>query len=154
MKKTYMEARPTPSMKKCWLCRTSCDEKNHEIEPVMIQQWWSRSSDYPYPVLILQWWSRSSDDLDPTMIEIEWWSRWRWWEIEDDLDDTEKNTCVVKLCRENTFLVKRECWCNCNFRMYSLVFLMYCNLMFIPGCICNVLESCHAPMFLSGVSIM
>ena len=37
LKKTYMEARPTTSMKKGWLCRTSCDEKNHEIAPVMIQ---------------------------------------------------------------------------------------------------------------------
>ena len=40
------------------------------------------------------------------------------------------------------------CWCNCNFGMYSLVFLMYCNLMFISGCICNVLKSCHTPMFI------
>ena len=27
------------------------------------------------------------------------------------------------------------CWCNCNFEMYSLVLLIYCNSMFIPGCI-------------------
>ena len=31
--KTYMEARPTPNMKKGWLYRTSCDEKNEEIAP-------------------------------------------------------------------------------------------------------------------------
>ena len=37
-----------------------------------------------------------------------------------------------------------------NFRMYSLVFLMYCTLMFILGCVCNVIESCHAPMFIPG----
>ena len=37
LKKTYMEARPTTSMKKGWLYRTSCDEKNHEIAPEMIQ---------------------------------------------------------------------------------------------------------------------
>ena len=30
---TYMEARPTTSMKKGWLCRTSCDKKNEEITP-------------------------------------------------------------------------------------------------------------------------
>ena len=29
--------RPKTSRKKGWLCRTSCDEKNHEIAPVMIQ---------------------------------------------------------------------------------------------------------------------
>ena len=43
---------------------------------------------------------------------------------------------------------------KCNFRMYSLVFLMYCNPMFILGCVCNVFESFHAPMLLSGGSIM
>ena len=32
--KTYMEARPTTSMKKGWLYRNSCDEKNEEIAPV------------------------------------------------------------------------------------------------------------------------
>ena len=47
-----------------------------------------------------------------------------------------------------------RCWCNCNFGMYSLVFLMYCTLMFILGCVYNVIESCHAPMFWSGFSIM
>ena len=31
-----MEARPTTSMRKGWLCRTSYDEKNHEIAPVMM----------------------------------------------------------------------------------------------------------------------
>ena len=168
-----MMARPTTSMKKGWLCRTSYDEKNHEIAPVMIQiEWWLRSSDDSHR------WSRSSDDDPAVMIQIEWWSRsspvmliqierwskssddapwwsrsrddpdpmkmtyrWRWLEDEDDfeddndLDDTEKKTCADKLCQENTFLVKRECWCNCNFGMYSLVFLIYCNPMFIPGCI-------------------
>ena len=29
--------------------------------------------------------------------------------LDDDPDDTEKKTCADKLCRENTFLVKREC---------------------------------------------
>ena len=46
------------------------------------------------------------------------------------------------------------CWCICNFGMYSSVYLMYCTPMFIMGCVCNVFESCHAPMFLSGGSIM
>ena len=43
-----------------------------------------------------------------------------------------------------------ECCCICNFGMYSLVYFMYCTPMFIPGSICNVIESCHASMFLSG----
>ena len=98
--------------------------------PVMIQiQWWSRSSDD------VPWWSRSSDDPDPNEDDLQMKMTWRWWITDDDQDDTEKKTCVDKLCRENTFLVKRECWCNCNFGMYSLVFLIYCNPMFIPGCI-------------------
>ena len=61
-----MEARPTPNMKKGWLCRTSCDKKNHEIAPmVMIQiEWWSRSSD---------------DDPDPNEDDEE---------LNDDPDDT------------------------------------------------------------------
>ena len=128
-----------------WWSRSNDDDPDQ----VMIHiQWWSRSSDD------VQWWSRSSDDPDPEMIQIEWWSRsgwrwledegdlniemtwrWRWWRLDNDPDDTEKKTYANKLCRENTFLVKRERWCNCNFRMYSLVFLMYCNPMFISGCI-------------------
>ena len=56
-----MEARPTTSMKKGWLCRTFSDEKNHEIAPVMIQWWWS-SSDDPDLVMI------PSDDPDPVMM--------------------------------------------------------------------------------------
>ena len=141
-RKTYMEVRPTTNMKKGWLCRTSRDEKNHDITPVMmIHQWLSRSSDDIDPVMMIQqWWSRSSDDPnlvmmsndDPDpMMKMTW--RWRWPEYKDDLkmkmnwrqrwidddpDDTEKNTCVDKLCQENTFLVKRECWCICNFGMY------------------------------------
>ena len=97
----------------------------------MIQWRCSRSS-------MIQWrWARSRDDLDPDerwlKMKMNW--RWRWWEVDDDSDDTEKKTCANKLCWENTFLVKRECWCNCNFGMYSSVFLMYCNPMFILGCI-------------------
>ena len=60
-------------MKKDWLCRGSYDEKNQEIEHVMmpnddldlvmmIQQWWSRSSDDPDLVMI------ASDDPDPMMM--------------------------------------------------------------------------------------
>ena len=33
---TYLDARPTTNMKKGWLCRTSCDEKNQEITPMMM----------------------------------------------------------------------------------------------------------------------
>ena len=148
---------------------------------MMIQQWWSRSSD-DLDLIMIQWCSRSSDD--PNSMMIQWWSRssddpdlmkmtwrwrwlddeddlkvnitwiWRWRWIDDDPDDTEKKTCAYKLCRENTFLVKRECWCICNFRMYSLVYLKYCTLMFILGSICSVIESCHTSMFISGESIM
>ena len=169
-----MEGRPTTSMKKGWLCRTFYDQKNHEIAPVMIQQRWSRSKDdAPEMIQIQWWWSRSRDDIDPgeddLKMKITWrWRwlededdlnmdmtwRWRWRRIDDDPDDTENKTCANKLCRENTFLVKRECWCNCNLEMYSLVFLMYCTPIFIPGSVCNVVESCHAPMFWLGVSIM
>ena len=158
---------------------------------MMIQQWWSRSSDDPDPV---QWcWSRLRDDpdlvmmfhVDPDreMIQIQWWcsmliqiERWsrsseddlktkmnwrrRWLEDEDDLNTRwsswyrEEDQCW-KLCRKNTFLVKRECWCICNFRMYSSMYLMYCNPMFIPGRFYYVFESCgHAPMFRSGGLIM
>ena len=49
---TYMEARPTTSIKKGWLCRTSYDEKNWEIAPVDQD---SRSND---------------DDDDPVMIHF------------------------------------------------------------------------------------
>ena len=127
-----MEARPTTRMKKGYLCRTSYDEKNQEIEPVMmIQQRCSRTRDDPDRVMILiqWWWSRSSDDPDPVMIQIQWW--WSRSSDNPDPDDIEKKTCTNKLCRENTFLVNRECWCNCNFKMYSLVYLMYCTPMII-----------------------
>ena len=118
---------------------------------------WSRSSDDPDPV---QWcWSRSSNDLDPVMpfyddpdremIQIQMTWRWRWssWCREED-------ECW-KLCRKNTFLVKRECWCICNFRMYSYMYFIYCNPMFIPGCFYYVFESyCLTSMFQSGGLIM
>ena len=140
----------------------SYDKKNQEIAPMMMTQWWYRSSHYdPDPVMMIQ-----QDGL-AVMIQIEWWSRsrwrwleyqdnlkmkmtwrWTWQELIDDSDDTEKKTHADKLCWENTFLVKRECWCICNFRMYSPVYLMSCTLMFIPRSVCNVFESCHAPMFL------
>ena len=122
----------------------------------------------PDPV---QWcWSRSSDDLDPVMpfvlMQIERWSRSRWLEDEEDLmtemtwrwtwsSDTEKKTSAEKLCRKNTFLVKRECWCICNFGMYSSMYLMYCYPMFILGCFYYVFESyCITPMFRSGGLLM
>ena len=71
---TYMEAWPTMSMKKGWLYRTSCDEKNHEIAHMMmtrddpdramiqIQLWWLRE-------IQIKWWSRSSSD-DPNWAMI------------------------------------------------------------------------------------
>ena len=36
--KDLQGGRPTTSMKKGWLCRTSCDEKNHEIAHMMMTQ--------------------------------------------------------------------------------------------------------------------
>ena len=149
----------------------------------MLIQWCSRSSDDP-DSMMTQWWSRSSDDPDLMQMTWRWrwlddeydlkmkmnwiWRwledeydlkmkmtwRWRWRELNDDPYYTEKKTCADKLCRENTLLVKRDYWCNCNFRMYSSVYLMYCTPMFILGSICNVIESFHAPMFQSGDSIM
>ena len=165
--KTYVEARPTTNMKNGWLCRTSYDEKNEETAPfdwdsgssdddddpvLMMIQWCSRSSDDP-DLMIIQWCSRSSND--PDLMMIQWWSiledeydlkmkmNWIWRWHDDDSDDPEKKTCDDKLCRENTFLVKRECWCICNFGIYSLVYLMYSTLMFIQGSIYNVIESCQ-----------
>ena len=145
---------------------------------MMIQFWWW-SSDDPDLMMIQQWWSRLDDDL--VMIQT-WWIwldneddltmkttwHWRWIEDEDNLKmkmtwrqiwldddpyDIEKKTCADKLCWENTFLVNRECWCICNLRMYSLVYIMYCTPMFIPGTIYNAIYSCHALMFKSGDSI-
>jgi len=119
--------------------------------PVMLIQieWWSRSSD------AILWWSRSRDDPDPDDLKTKMTWRWRWLEDEDDPVDAEKKTSAEKLCRKNTFLVKRECWCICNFGMYSSMYLMYCNPMFISGCFYYVFESCgHAPMFRSGGLLM
>ena len=154
MKKEWL-CRCTSSMKKGWLCRTSYDEKNQEIAPVMMTQWWSRSSDDDPTVMIqIEWWSRSRWRWLEDEGDLKMKMTWRWRGLDDDLDDTEKKNCVAKLCRENTFLVQSECWCNCNFRMYSLVFLMYCTPLFISRSFCNVIESCHSLMFQSGVSIM
>ena len=140
---------------KWWWSRSSDDPD--PMMMIQIQWWWSRSSDDLDSVMMIQieWWSRfSDDDPDRVMIQIQWWWsrssddldpmmliqnqmnmtwRWIWRELNDDPDDTEKKTCADKLCQENTFLVKRVCWCNCNFGMYSLVYLMYCTPMFIPG---------------------
>ena len=125
--------------------RSSSDDPDREMiqilsrEMIQIERWsrssperWSRSSDDPDPV---QWcWSRSSDDLDPVMpldddpdpddlkTKMTW--RWRWLEDEDDPVDAEKKTSAEKLCRKNTFLVKRECWCICNFGMYSSMYFI------------------------------
>ena len=74
-----MDARPTTSMKKGWICRNSCDEKNDEIAPRMIQWWWSNSNDPDQVMTEIQWWWSSSDDPDRVMIEIQWW-----WSSSDD----------------------------------------------------------------------
>ena len=151
-----------------WWWSRSSDDPDPVMMPsddldqvMMIQQWWSRSSDDLDPVMM------SHDDLDREMIQIRrlmmtW--RWRWLEDEDELKMTqrrrwsswyrEEDQCW-KLCRKNTFLVKRECWCICNFRMYSSMYLMYCNLMFNSRCIYYAFDPCcHTSMFQSGGSIM
>ena len=152
-----------------WWSRSSNDDP-----AVMIQiEWWSRSS--PVMMIHIKRWSRSSDDVwwwSRSSDDVPWWSRlrddpdpmmtwrWRWIEDEDELKMRwsswyrEEDQCW-KLCRKNTFLVKRESWCICNFGMYSSMYFMYCNPMFILGCIYYVFESCfHALMFRSGESIM
>ena len=75
LKKTYLEARPTTNMKKGWLYRTSCDEKNEEIAPVELD---SGSRDDDPMILQIKWWSRLDDDQ--VMLQIKWWSR-----LDDDL---------------------------------------------------------------------
>ena len=65
-----------------------------------------------------------------------------------------KNWKLDLLQENQCFSVSSRFWCNYNFEMYSLVFLMYCTLMFIPGSVFNVMDSCHAPMFRLGVSII
>ena len=122
-------------------------------------EWWSRSSsDDPDRVwssddVLDQVWS-SDDDPDEDDLNMNMTWRWRWREVDYDSNDTEKNTCVNKLCWDNAFLVKRECWCNCNFRMYSLVFLIYCNPIFIPGCILMYLSHVIPRCLFWEVSIM
>ena len=150
-------------------------------DQVMIQMWWwSRLDDDLDQMMIHIWWWSSSDDQAVAMIQIPWWRRleeeddleedlkmkmtWGWRRIEYEGNLKMKMTRwsswyreedqYWKLCRKNTFLVKRECWCNCNFEMYSAMYIMSCTPMFILGCVCNVIESCHALMFWSGGSIM
>ena len=148
-----------------WWSRSSDD-------PDPVQWWWSRLSDDLDSVMMIQiewwsrscddvlWWSRSRDDPDPDDLKMK--MNWRW-RILDDRDDLKTNMIqwyreedqCWKLCRKNTFLVKRECWCICNFGMYSYMYFIYCNPMFIPGCFYYVFESCrHAPIFRSGGLIM
>ena len=109
--KTYLVARPTTSMKKGWLCRTSHDKIVHTWwwpEMIQIKLWSrssyddserSRSSDDPDQEMIqiqiqIEWWSKSSPVM---MIQIEWWSRssddvlWRS-RSRDDLDPVMKMT--------------------------------------------------------------
>ena len=67
LENTYMEARPTTSMKKGWLYRTSCDEKNHEIAHMMMTRGDPdrAMSRYNYDDSER---SRSSDDPDPAVM--------------------------------------------------------------------------------------
>ena len=134
---TYMEARPTTNMKNGWLYRNSYDEKNWKLTPVGQD---SRSSDDDDDPVMIQLWWWSSDD--PALMMIQWWSNFD--------DDLEKKTCADEFFQENTFLVKRECWCICNFRIYWIVYFMYCTPMFLWGSIYNVIEFFHTSMFLLG----
>ena len=85
-------------------------------DPVMIQiQWWCSMT------IQIEKWSRSSD-VDDLKKKMTWRQRWSSWYREEDQ--------CWKSCQKNTFLVKRECWCICNFEMYSSMYLMYCNPMF------------------------
>ena len=93
-----MKGRTTNSMKKGWLYRTSCDEKNQEIAPF----WDSTDDDDPNQVMIqIKWWSRCDDDPNLMMIQIKWWSRFdddlavmiqqSWWSRSRDEEDLKKN---------------------------------------------------------------
>ena len=61
------------------------------------------------------------------------------------MNDPVTKTCDDELSQENTFLVKRECCCICNFRMYSLIYFIYSISLVldvpIEGFI-NVIKSC------------
>ena len=61
------------------------------------------------------------------------------------MNDPVMKTCADELCQENTFIVKRECLCICNFGMYSLLYFIYC-ISLVPdvliGRIINVIKSC------------
>ena len=118
-----------------WWSR-SCPERwsrsSDDPDPaVEIQiEWWSRSC--PVMLIQIEWWSRSSDAIF-MMIQIERWSRSRWLKDEDELKMKmtqmiqlmQRRRPVLKnLCRKNTFLVKRECWCICNFGMYSSIYFI------------------------------
>ena len=130
-----------------WWSRSSGDDldrvmiqiQSSDIDPdremIQIQWWcsmmihierWSRFSDD------VPWWSRSRDDPDSKNeddlnTKMTWrlkrlemqMTRWSSWYREEDQ--------CWKLCRKNTFLVKRECWCICNFGMYSSMYLIYCK---------------------------
>ena len=64
-------------------------------------------------------------------------------------------SCSSPLSIQLLWMEVKYCWCICNFGMYSSMYLMYCDPMFILGCFYYVFESCcHAPMFRSGGLIM
>ena len=117
-----MEARPTTNMKKGWLCRNFCDEKNQEIAPfwdsiddddpdqAMIQTWWwSWSSDDP-DLMMIQWWWSSNDDPDPVMKKT--WRRRRWLRrrLEDEGDLKMKNTWRQRRFEEEEDLKMKKTW--------------------------------------------
>ena len=156
-----------------WWSRSSLERWSRSSDdPDPVQWWWSRSSDDLDSVMMIQiewwsrscddvlWWSRSRDDPDPDDLKMKMTWRRRRLDDRDDLKTNmiqwyiEEDQCW-KLCRKNTFLVKRECWCICNLGMYSYMYFIYCNPMFIPGFFYYVFESyCLTPMFRSGGLLM
>ena len=70
------------------------------------------------------------------------------------MQDTKGQNFGIPKVREVLKLGESSADVFVNLGMYSLVYLMYCTLMFILGSIYNVIESCHTPMFLSVESIM
>ena len=155
--------------------------RSSDLDEMIQTWWWSKSSDDPAVMSQYSWWCKSRDKEKEDDLKTQRWRRleeeddlktqktrrWRRLEDKEDLNTKEdlkmtrwsswcreEDQCW-KLCWKNTFLVKRECWCICNFRMYSFMYLMSCNLMFILWCIYYVIESCfHALMFRSGGLIM
>ena len=100
---TYMEARPTTSMKKGWLYRTFLwwvELRDSTSWSRWSKQWWWWSSDDP-ALMMIQWWSIFDDD--PMMIQW-WWSSddpimmIQRWSSDDDPDLIQRRRLVLMNC--------------------------------------------------------